>query len=505
MVNMNTTLEDPSLDDRRLVERHLAGDRGAFRQMVERYQAMVCALAYSACGDVGRSEDLAQEVFLTAWKQLPRLQEPEKLRGWLAGIARNLINNSFRQQSRTPTARAEALSPETPAAEASPRDHAISAEESALMWRALESIPENYREPMVLYYREHRSAPAVAAALEISEEAVRQRLARGRAMLNERMAALVEAALDRSAPTSAFAGAVLIALPLGLTPAALEATGGVAAKGSAAKALTAAGAVGSAAAKGGLAVKALAAVAALPALLNGVTDYLKFRAHIEAPSAQARGDIIKLHLLPVLLNAALLGGLAFILWVPTRHSEWKVLALVPLALALVAAARFDQRRRKLAAADLAGRVEPAFEYRSAGGFLGLPWVHVRAGGGWRGKKAAGWIAVSDGVAVGGLFASAPLAVAPISVGGVAVGALSVGGLALGLTALGVCAVGGWAVGGMAVAAHANDAAAKAFFEHHLFFRFTRVAWQVAVWAAFFGWLPPLLLIGRHLWRARGQR
>jgi len=249
---MNTTLEDPSLDDRRLVERHLAGDRGAFRQMVERYQAMVCALAYSACGDVGRSEDLAQEVFLTAWKQLPGLREPEKLRGWLAGIARNRINSSFRQQSRTPTARAEALSPETPAAEASPRDHAISADESALMWRALAGIPESYREPMVLYYREHRSAPAVAAALEISEEAVRQRLARGRAMLNERMAKLVEQTLERSAPTPAFAGLVILALPAGVGPVGVETALG--AGSSVAKSLTMGEVVGSTVAKGGLAV-----------------------------------------------------------------------------------------------------------------------------------------------------------------------------------------------------------------------------------------------------------
>ncbi len=154
---MNISLDYPSLSDRRLVELHLSGDRSAFRQIVERYQAMVCALGLSACGDIGRSEDLAQEVFVAAWKQLPALREPEKLRGWLAGIARNLGHNSFRRQQRTPTAQAEPLSVETPSEADSPQQKAISAEEAGLMWNALEGIPENYREPMVLYYREHQS------------------------------------------------------------------------------------------------------------------------------------------------------------------------------------------------------------------------------------------------------------------------------------------------------------------------------------------------------------
>ena len=66
---------------------------------------MVCALGLRSCGDVARSEDLAQEVFVVAWKQLPELREPEKLRGWLGGIARNLRHNALRHQQRAPLPR----------------------------------------------------------------------------------------------------------------------------------------------------------------------------------------------------------------------------------------------------------------------------------------------------------------------------------------------------------------------------------------------------------------
>src|SRR6476646_2600121 len=68
--------------DAELVARSLEGNRDAFRQIVERHQSLLCALAYSALGNVAQSEDLAQETFLTAWKQLADLREPLKLRAW---------------------------------------------------------------------------------------------------------------------------------------------------------------------------------------------------------------------------------------------------------------------------------------------------------------------------------------------------------------------------------------------------------------------------------------
>ncbi len=519
-VSMNTLLDYPSLADHRLVELHLGGDHDAFRQIVERHQAMVCALAYCACGDVARSEDVAQKVFIAAWQQLPQLREPAKLRGWLGGITRNLAHDALRRAARTPTSRADELSPDTAADAAGPREHTIGADEAALMWSALEGLPATYREPMVLFYREGRSAAAVAAALEISEDTARQRLARGRTMLTERMAKLVEETLERSAPTPAFAGMVILALPVG--PFAVEATLG--AGGAASKAVTMATAAGGVVAKGGVAIKVLGAVAALPVLLNGLTEYLRFRAHFEAQPSGGRGEIVRLHLRPLLINAAVFSGLAFILWSPFP-GIWKSFAMVPLAVVLVVAAGFDNRRRLNAVERERGK--PVFEYRSAGGMWGLPWVHIRSGGCFRGAKASGWIAISDGLAIGGLFAGAPIGVAPISVGGIAIAIFALGGVAVGQAAVGCFAGGYWAAGGLALAAHAaegalviardfavgknaialhaNDAAARAFIDTHPFFQLTRNFWRVIIWAAFFGWLPQLVLMGWHLRQTRPAR
>jgi DNA-directed RNA polymerase specialized sigma24 family protein len=63
---------------------------------------LICSLAYSATGNLGQSEDLAQETFITAWKHLRHLREHHKLRSRLCGIARNRINNSLRREGHEP-------------------------------------------------------------------------------------------------------------------------------------------------------------------------------------------------------------------------------------------------------------------------------------------------------------------------------------------------------------------------------------------------------------------
>ena len=60
-------------DDAQLVELSRNGNRDAFARIVERYQSLVCALTYSASGNVQASEDLAQVTFITAWRKLVAL------------------------------------------------------------------------------------------------------------------------------------------------------------------------------------------------------------------------------------------------------------------------------------------------------------------------------------------------------------------------------------------------------------------------------------------------
>ena len=221
--------------DAALVAGSLAGDREAFRQIVERHQTLVCSIAYCATGSLTLSEDLAQETFLAAWRQLPELRDPSKLRPWLCGIARFVVGKELRRQGREPVHDAEPLESvnELTTMELLPSERVINTEEQAILWHCVARVPEIYREPLVLFYRENQSIERVAEALELTEDAVAQRLARGRKLLQEQALAYMEGALRSTKPSHAFTIGVLAALPLAATPAK-AATAGAAVKGSSA-------------------------------------------------------------------------------------------------------------------------------------------------------------------------------------------------------------------------------------------------------------------------------
>ncbi len=505
---MNTpSRADPRFDDASLVMRSLAGSRDAFGSIVSRYQALICSVAYSATGSISHSEDVAQETFLAAWKDLRSLREPERLRPWLCGIARNLVHNSRRREQLEPAIVAESIDSarDAPAEQPLASEQAISKEEEAILWRSIERIPESYREPMVLFYRQHQSVEAVAASLGLSEDVVRQRLSRGRKLLHEQVLAFVEGALERSSPGEAFTLGVVAALP--------------AFSASAAAATVAATAV-----KGTLVAKAAGLLAIFTALLGLVTSILSGYAGVRASlnvmrTRRERAVLFRqvkvMAVGGVLLIAAILG-----LVLPRRFWFTHSLAVIVLGVLIslgysawlvVMCARYtretrlvraeeERRRPDLFGLDRAdGRRHP-FEYRSHATLLGLPLVHIRlAPPPEDSGPALGWIAVGDR-AVGVLFAVGAMAAGGVSVGSVSVGFLAVGGVSLGVVSLGGVAFGllalgslaagavalgafsiGWtgasgavavahrfALGGLAIGEHENDAAAMAFAtQHHL--------------------------------------
>ena len=263
------------LNDADLVSESLTGNRDDFGQIVALYQSLICSPAYSATGSLSQSEDLAQETFVTASRQLADLREPEKLSSWLCRIARNLTYDALRQHGREPSHAAETLEEisESHAPEPQPAEQTISNEEQAILWRSLEKIPEIYRKPLVLFYREHQSIEAVAEKLELSEDHVKQRLSCGRKMLHEQVLAFVEGALEKTSPGKTFTMSVIAALPLVVTSAK-------------------AASVGAALAKGGAAAKGVATVGTLVglfAMLGGA--YVSFKAHADDSKSPPRAAI----------------------------------------------------------------------------------------------------------------------------------------------------------------------------------------------------------------------
>lgn len=200
--------------DAELLAASRRGERAAFGALIERYQGVVCAVSYSGTGDRSLSEDVAQDTFLAAWRQLDQLREVGRLRAWLCGIARNLARKARRARSREapvdPSTEPLALDAAT---EATPFEQVSEQESESLVRSALDRVPESYREVLVLYYREQRSVREVALALELSEQAVMQRLSRGRQYLADGVNQLVERSLRGALPRKSLVAGVLAALP----------------------------------------------------------------------------------------------------------------------------------------------------------------------------------------------------------------------------------------------------------------------------------------------------
>ena len=195
------------------------GDRGAFGRLVDRYQGLVCALCLTLVRDVAASEDLAQDVFLAAWRGLPRLRSPDSFLPWLKQLTRHRARTYVSTRSRAPQLLEDEVTREALVASlADPKPHpgeaALQAEERRLLLEVLDTLPEEARELVTLFYREGRSVAQVAVLLELSEEAVRQRLSRARARLRAGLLERFGELLGRTAPDARFSAAVLAALPL---------------------------------------------------------------------------------------------------------------------------------------------------------------------------------------------------------------------------------------------------------------------------------------------------
>lgn len=253
------------MTDAALVAAARGGRKEAFVEIVARFQPLVCAVAYQRTGSLQSGEDVAQETFVTAWRKIGELREPEKLRAWLLRIAGALAVDHLR---RDKASRREPLTNEADFAAAGvlPDEAAAAHEEEALVWSTLESLPESYRLPLILHYREGQSAAQVAEALELSEDAVKQRLSRGRDMLRERLSGLVEGVLRRRVPSAVFVLTVAAAIGA-LTAPAVVAAGAFTAGATVAAASSTAAPVLTAmkASKATLAAAAAIAVVSVPA------------------------------------------------------------------------------------------------------------------------------------------------------------------------------------------------------------------------------------------------
>jgi RNA polymerase sigma-70 factor (ECF subfamily) len=182
--------------DAALMLRVKQGDTAAFTMLVEKYKQPVMNLAWRTLRDETEAEDLAQNVFVQAWKSVDRYQATAKFSTWLFTIARNLCLNEIRRRVRHP---AESLDQTRDDSDEQPLyqvvDKRISAAPEEMLRgelerkvdEALTALPENQRTALSLCRQEELSYEEIAVVLGCSLSATKSLIHRARETLKARL------------------------------------------------------------------------------------------------------------------------------------------------------------------------------------------------------------------------------------------------------------------------------------------------------------------------------
>ena len=182
--------------DAALMLRVKQGDAAAFTLLVEKYKLPITNLVWRTVRDETEAEDIAQNVFVQAWKSAPRYQATAKFSTWLFTIARNLCLNEFRRRSRHP---AESLDQMRDDSDDQPlhqvvdkritgaQDELLRGELEHKVDAAISALPENQRVALALCRQEELSYEEIAEVLGCSLSATKSLIHRARETLKARL------------------------------------------------------------------------------------------------------------------------------------------------------------------------------------------------------------------------------------------------------------------------------------------------------------------------------
>ncbi|MFY9701016.1 MAG: sigma-70 family RNA polymerase sigma factor [Terriglobales bacterium] len=195
MSTIQPNIEQPVSEEMQLVRRAKRGDVQAFEELVRRYDRNVFRIAQHITQNREDAEDVVQEAFLKAYRNLAKFQEQSKFYTWLVRIA---VNEALMKLRRKKPGRTVSLDEEIKTEDDSlPREVADwspnpeqmynQAELRDILTRTIQGLPSGFRTVFVLRDVEGLSTEETAEALELSIPAVKSRLLRARLQLRERL------------------------------------------------------------------------------------------------------------------------------------------------------------------------------------------------------------------------------------------------------------------------------------------------------------------------------
>ena len=170
--------------DYRLIELCRVGDSAAIESFVQTYQQDIYRLALSILDDSNEADDATQESLLAALRALDSFHGASSLKTWLFSITVNICRTRLQRQRRSARLM-QALSGMLRAKnEPSVEENAIVNESGEVLWRAIHSMDEKHRIPIMLRYYHNLSVAEIASILQLPEGTVHSRLNTARRQLH---------------------------------------------------------------------------------------------------------------------------------------------------------------------------------------------------------------------------------------------------------------------------------------------------------------------------------
>jgi RNA polymerase sigma-70 factor (ECF subfamily) len=188
----------PGEDDLLLVERVLAGDRRAFEPLVRRHERRVFRVTLAILGNTEDAEEAMQDTFVKAFRHLDQFRRAARFTTWLTRIAVNAAiekrksRKDFVPLSESETVEEHFLTKHYEPWKSNPEQVYGKQELHRIVEEAIRALPPIYREAFVLRDIEELSAEEAAEALGITVPALKSRLLRGRLMMRENLAGMLE-------------------------------------------------------------------------------------------------------------------------------------------------------------------------------------------------------------------------------------------------------------------------------------------------------------------------
>ena len=180
---MQKMKNDQQSEEANIIRRCLDGETDSYSILVDRYKMMVYNVAYRMLGDGDMAKDIAQESFIAAYGGLKTFKQDAKFSSWLYTIVLNKCRDHLRlAKENIPI---EDISDVRPGSGISPEQAAANRQSGDMLQQALDALPAEYREVLVLKHIEELDYQEIAAITGTSVSALKVRAHRGREMLRK--------------------------------------------------------------------------------------------------------------------------------------------------------------------------------------------------------------------------------------------------------------------------------------------------------------------------------